>query len=119
MRLNYLFQAYLSEPATGRTQGIDIVNDALTVTLPHHGSEESSEPAHDHRRTGACPSGASAAMGIAGLLTFAAVVAFVLLVPPRFRSEALLRVESKRPRRGSPWQSRRTERDERIWARTR
>ncbi len=33
VRLNYLFQAYLSEPATGRTQGIDIVNDALTVTL--------------------------------------------------------------------------------------
>ncbi len=40
------------------------------------------------------------AMGIAGLLTFAAVVAFVLLVPPRFRSEALLRVESKRPDAG-------------------
>ena len=37
------------------------------------------------------------AMGIAGLLTFTIVVAFILLVPPRFRSEALLRVESKRP----------------------
>ena len=33
VRLNYLYQAYLSDPATGRTQGIDIVNDALTVTL--------------------------------------------------------------------------------------
>lgn len=37
------------------------------------------------------------AMVIAGSLTFALVVAFILLVPPRFRSEALLRVESKRP----------------------
>lgn len=33
VRLNYLYQAYLTDPATGRTQGIDIVNDALTVTL--------------------------------------------------------------------------------------
>ncbi len=33
VRLNYLFQAYLTDPATGRTQGIDIVNDALTLTL--------------------------------------------------------------------------------------
>ena len=40
------------------------------------------------------------AMGIAGLLTFAAVIAFVLFVPPRFRSEALLRVESRRPDAG-------------------
>ena len=40
------------------------------------------------------------AMAIAGFLTFAVVVAFILLVPPRFRSEALLRVESKRPDAG-------------------
>lgn len=40
------------------------------------------------------------AMWIAGVATFALVVAFVLLVPPRFRSEALLRVESKRPDMG-------------------
>lgn len=33
VRLNYLYQAYLTDPATGRTQGIDIVNDALSVTL--------------------------------------------------------------------------------------
>jgi len=36
----------------------------------------------------------------AGLLTFAAVVAFIVLVAPRYRSEALLRVESKRPDAG-------------------
>lgn len=32
VRLNYLFQSY-NTPVGGRTQGIDIVNDALTVTL--------------------------------------------------------------------------------------
>ena len=32
VRLNYLFQAY-NTPIGGRTQGIDIVNDALTLTL--------------------------------------------------------------------------------------
>lgn len=36
----------------------------------------------------------------AGLLTFAVVIAFILLVAPRYRSEALLRVESKRPEAG-------------------
>ena len=40
------------------------------------------------------------AMAIAGPLTFIVVVAFILLVPPRFRSDALLRVESKRPDAG-------------------
>ena len=39
-------------------------------------------------------------MAIAGGLTFAAVVAFILLVPPRYRSEALIRIESKRPDAG-------------------
>lgn len=33
VRLNYLFQTYLVNPADGRTAGIDIVNDALTLTL--------------------------------------------------------------------------------------
>jgi uncharacterized protein involved in exopolysaccharide biosynthesis len=39
-------------------------------------------------------------MWLAGGTTFAIVVAFVLLVPPRYRSEALLRVESKSPDAG-------------------
>lgn len=33
VRLNYLFQAYLKDASTGRTQGIDFVNNALTVTF--------------------------------------------------------------------------------------
>ncbi len=32
IRLNYLFQSY-NTPIAGRTQGIDIVNDAITITL--------------------------------------------------------------------------------------
>lgn len=36
-------------------------------------------------------------MFIAGGVTFALVILFILLVPPRYRSEALLRVESRRP----------------------
>ena len=39
-------------------------------------------------------------MLISGGLTFAAVVAFVLFYPPRYRSEALLRIESKKPEAG-------------------
>ena len=39
-------------------------------------------------------------MWLAGGATFALVVAFVLLVPPRYRSEALLRVASKGPDAG-------------------
>lgn len=33
VRLNYLYQAYLTDPVAGRTAGIDIVNDALTLTI--------------------------------------------------------------------------------------
>lgn len=32
-RLNYLFQAYLVDPGTGRTEGIDIMNDVITLTV--------------------------------------------------------------------------------------
>lgn len=39
-------------------------------------------------------------MFVAGGLTFASVVAFILLVPPRYRSEALLQIESRRPDAG-------------------
>lgn len=32
-RVNYLYQAFLLDPATGRTEGIDIVNDLVTLTI--------------------------------------------------------------------------------------
>ena len=32
-RLNYLFQAYLDDAATGKTGGVDIGNRTLSVTL--------------------------------------------------------------------------------------
>lgn len=39
-------------------------------------------------------------MLIAGAVTFALVIGFILFVPPRYRSEALLRIESRRPDAG-------------------
>ena len=32
-RINYLYQAYLLDELTGRTEGVDIVNNSVSVTI--------------------------------------------------------------------------------------